>query len=135
MPNTQETTPEKVRIDKWLWAARFFKTRQLAVKALKNSNVSINGQTSKPATMVKIDDIVKVKKGIQEFEVTVLGLSENRGPAKVAQQLYFESDESKEKRKSLGEQLRAMPKIQFDTKKPDKRGVRSHRAVKRGESS
>lgn len=123
----------KVRIDKWLWAARFFKTRQLAVKALKTSKVSLNGQNCKPASTVRVGDLVAVKRGFHETEVEILLLSENRGPATVAQTLYSETENSKSSREKVSQQIAAQPKISFDTRKPDKRGVRTNRALKRGD--
>ena len=126
-------TPERVRIDKWLWAARFYKTRQLAIKALKNSQINLKNQSLKPATNVKIGDLLTIKRGIHEMEVEILELSEQRGPAKVAQTLYQETDNSIKANQELKEQIAAQPKIDIDRRKPDRRGVRSHRAVKRGE--
>ncbi|MCH2190841.1 MAG: RNA-binding S4 domain-containing protein [Gammaproteobacteria bacterium] len=123
----------KVRIDKWLWAARFFKTRQLAVKALKTSKVSLNGQNCKPAAMVKAGDIVSIKRGFHQMEVEIRLLSDNRGPASVAQTLYSETENSKITREKVSEQIAAQPKISFETRKPDKRGVRTNRALKRGD--
>lgn len=124
---------DKVRIDKWLWAARFFKTRQLAVKALKTSKVALNGQNCKPASMIKTGDLVTVKRGYHEMEVSIVKLSENRGPAKVAQTLYAETKSSKSSREKVSQQIAAQPKISFETRKPDKRGVRTNRALKRGD--
>jgi len=126
-------SPERVRIDKWLWAARFYKTRQLAIKALKNSQINLKNQSLKPATNIKIGDLLTIKRGIHEMEVEVLELSEQRGPAKVAQTLYQETDNSIKANQELKEQIAAQPKIDIDRRKPDRRGVRSHRAVKRGE--
>ena len=121
-----------VRLDKWLWAARFYKTRQLAIKALKNGKVSLNKQGSKPSTNVKISDYLTIKSGLFEKEIKVLDLSEKRGSATVAQTLYEETTASIVKRQTLKEQLAQQPKIDIDRRKPDKRGVRSHRALKRG---
>ena len=126
-------TPERVRIDKWLWAARFYKTRQLAIKALKNSQINLKNQSLKPATNIKTGDLLTIKRGIHEMEVEILELSEQRGPAKVAQTLYQETDNSIKANQELKEQIAAQPKIDIDRRKPDRRGVRSHRAVKRGE--
>lgn len=88
----------QVRIDKWLWAARFFKTRSLASKAVNGGKVSVNGQRVKAAKTITINDVIDIRKERLDFTVTVLGLSEKRGPAKVAQKLYEESAESIEKR-------------------------------------
>ena len=125
------TSTERVRIDKWLWAARFFKTRQLAIKALKNSQIGIHSQSLKPASNVKVGDLLTIKRGMHKIEIEVLGLSEKRGPAKVAQTLYQETDASVAAREKLQTQLASQPKIDIDSRKPDKRGVRDHRAFKR----
>jgi len=124
---------ERVRIDKWLWAARFYKTRQLAIKALKNSQIGLAKQTLKPSTSIKVGDIVTIKRGIHQLEIEILELSEKRGSATIAQTLYQETAESISRNKQLKEQLAAQPKIEIDRRKPDKRSIRSHRAVKRGE--
>ena len=122
-----------VRIDKWLWAARFFKTRQLAIKAVKNSQIKINGQYIKPASNLHINDVVRIKRGYHELEIEVLGLSEKRGSATVAQTLYQETKASIAAAEKLKQQLASQPKIDIDRRKPDKRGVRNHRALKRGD--
>jgi len=124
---------ERVRIDKWLWAARFYKTRQLAIKAVKNSQITLAKQSLKPATNIKVGDLLSIKRGLHKLEVEVLALSERRGSATIAQTLYQETAASIASNKALKEQLAAQPKIDIDRRKPDKRGVRSHRAVKRGE--
>lgn len=126
------TSLDSVRIDKWLWAARFYKTRQLAVKAIKSSQVSLAKQTVKPATLIRVDDVLTIKRGLFQLSVTVLGLSEQRGSATIAQTLYAETEASKKARELLKQQLDSQPKIDMDRRKPDKRGVRSHRAIKRG---
>lgn len=124
---------ERVRIDKWLWAARFYKTRQLAIKAVKNSQITLLKQSLKPATNIKVGDLLSIKRGLHKLEVEVLALSERRGSATIAQTLYQETAASIANNKALKEQLAAQPKVDIDRRKPDKRGVRSHRAVKRGE--
>jgi ribosome-associated heat shock protein Hsp15 len=84
-----------VRVDKWLWAARFFKTRSMAGKACELGRIEWNGQTAKASRDVKVGDVLRVKNEGGEFVVEVLGLSEMRGPASVAQTLYRETEESK----------------------------------------
>lgn len=126
-------TIDNVRLDKWLWAARFYKTRQLAVKSLKNGKISLDRQTVKPASNLKLGDRLVIKRGLHEIEVEVLGLSEKRGSATIAQTLYRETPASITAREKLKKQLASQPKIDIDQRKPDKRGVRSHRALKRGE--
>ena len=129
MNNKQENS---VRIDKWLWSARFYKTRPLAVKAIKNGQITINGLRTKPSVLVKINDMLTIRKGILETEVLVLGVSSQRGSASIAQTLYKETERSIENKKTLKQQLASQPKIDVDKRKPDKRGVRSNRQLKRG---
>jgi len=123
---------KNVRIDKWLWASRFYKTRPLAVKAIKNGQIIINGQRTKPATTIQPDDELIIKKGIYETEIRVLELSEKRGSAKIAQTLYKETVQSIANKETLKQQLANQPKISVDKRKPDKRGVRTNRQLKRG---
>ncbi len=85
---------DKVRIDKWLWAARFFKTRSLAGKAVGGGKVHLNGQRVKPARLLVVGDSLRVNRFGVEFLVMVLALADKRGPAKIAQTLYEESQES-----------------------------------------
>jgi len=90
-----------VRIDKWLWAARFFKTRSLAARACELGRIQSNGQPAKAARDVKIGDMLRVTNDGGEFQIEVLLLSEVRGPASVAQTLYRETDESRELRQKV----------------------------------
>ena len=89
-----------VRLDKWLWAARFFKTRSQASSAIDAGHVHLNGERAKPARNVKAGDSLRILNAGGEFLVTVLGLSEQRGPASVAQQLYAETEASAAARRS-----------------------------------
>lgn len=123
----------KVRIDKWLWAARFFKTRQLAIKALKNSQVKQGGQPLKPASQIEIGALLKLKRGHHEQEIEVLELSEQRGPASIAQTLYRETEGSIERREKLKAQMELQPRINIDPRKPDRRGLRESRVFKRNQ--
>lgn len=100
---------EKMRIDKWLWAARFFKTRALAVEDLDKGRVQINGHKVKAAHDVKPGDLVHFQQGRLPRTVRVRGLSMQRGPAPVAQQLYEETAESLQKREQVTEQMRLEP--------------------------
>jgi ribosome-associated heat shock protein Hsp15 len=114
-----------VRIDKWLWAARFFKTRSLAEKACELGRVESNGVTAKPAREVKVGDTLRVKTEGGTFTIEVLGLSEMRGPAPVAQALYRESEASKEARRREAEARRMAPSFEsFREGKPSKKDRR-----------
>ena len=95
---------ESVRIDKWLWAARFFKTRSMATDAVDGGKVRLNGERIKPARGVKAGDMLEIDNGSTEWEVVVEGLSETRGPASVAQTLYAETERSIAERQKKAEQ-------------------------------
>ena len=97
-----------VRIDKWLWAARFFKTRALAARACGLGRIQSNGQPAKAAREVRIGDLLRVTNAGGDFQVEVLLLSEVRGPASVAQTLYRETEASRELRQKLAEERKAM---------------------------
>ncbi len=97
---------ERMRIDKWLWAARFYKTRSLAADEIDKHRVQINGDVVKPAREVKAGDLVQLRQGYTERTVRVLGLSQQRGPAPVAQLLYEETPESLEAGARAREQRR-----------------------------
>jgi len=117
--------PLPVRADKWLWAARFYKTRSLAMEAINGGKVHLNGERFKPARKLAVGDCLSVNKGGYTFAITVDGLSLQRGPAEVARTLYSESDESRQAR----EALREVRKLQGDTGtrrqgRPDKRARR-----------
>lgn len=115
----------QIRIDKWLWAARFFKTRSMAAKAVNGGKVHLNGNRVKAARNVEIDDHLVITIGTMEFHITVLGVSRFRRPAKEAQLLYVESEESKLKRQEQSE-LRRMAKDGYSAPghKPSKRDRR-----------
>ena len=113
------------RIDKWLWAARFFKTRELASKACELGRVSSNWVRAKPAREVKIGDMIHLENETGKFEVEVLELSHKRGPAAVAQGMYRETEESKEARRQAVEQRKLMGPVDFaPPKRPSKRDRR-----------
>ena len=99
-----------MRIDKWLWAARFFKTRAQATKACDLGRIFSNGQRAKPAREVRVGDMLGVRTAVTEFQVEVLALSEMRGPPAVARTLYRETQDSEQTRARLAEQRRAAPK-------------------------
>jgi ribosome-associated heat shock protein Hsp15 len=95
-----------IRLDKWLWAARFFKTRALASAAVSGGKVKSNGQSLKPSRAVKLDDSLEIRRGYERFEVVVTGLSDQRGPAASAQLLYRETGASVEQRTQDAEKRR-----------------------------
>ena len=98
-----------VRIDKWLWVARFFKTRSLAARACDLGRITANGQRAKPSREVRVGDLLQVRNDTADFQVEVLLLSEMRGRAAVAQTLYRETEASRELRLQMAEQRRAVP--------------------------
>jgi ribosome-associated heat shock protein Hsp15 len=95
---------DSIRIDKWLWAARFFKTRSLATDAVDGGKIRINGERIKPARGVKIDDRLDIDNGATEWEVVVRALADKRGSASVAQTLYAETEKSIAERQKKVEQ-------------------------------
>ncbi len=114
-----------VRMDKWLWAARFFKTRSLAAKSCEMGRVESNGQNAKPAREVHPGDTLQVRTAGGDFTVQVLDLSEIRGPAAAAQMLYRETEESRALRLKMAEERKAMPHFQpVHAGKPSKRNRR-----------
>ncbi len=114
-----------VRIDKWLWAARFFKTRSLAARACDLGRVQSNGQPAKPAREVRIGDMVRVTNDGGEFNVEVLLLSEVRGPASVAQTLYRETEASRDLRMKVAAERKAMKQFEeLPAGRPSKRDRR-----------
>jgi ribosome-associated heat shock protein Hsp15 len=119
-----ETTSGGVRIDKWLWAARFYKTRSLAADAITSGKVELNGERTKPAKAVKIADSVRIRSGIFEHVVVVKALSDKRGPASVAQMLYEETAESAAARAKLAERMRYEMPAAMDSGRPSKKDRR-----------
>ena len=115
-----------VRMDKWLWAARFFKTRSLAAKACELGRIEANGQPAKAAREVRTGDRLRVRNDGGEFQVDVLALSDMRGPAPVAQTLYRETEASRELRIKLAEERKAMPRLEaVHEGRPSKRDRRN----------
>lgn len=125
-----EVTGESVRLDVWLWAARFFKTRSLAKSVIEAGRVDVNGSTAKPSRAVRIGDVLRIARGEDRYEIAVLGLSDQRGPAPVAQALYRETDESQRARIAAAEQRRLEATgYEKPATKPDKRARRLIRAL------
>jgi len=117
-------TEDRVRLDKWLWAARFYKTRALAADAIDGGKVDVNAARAKRAKMIQIGDEVTIRQTPFEHVIRVRGISERRGPASVAAALYEETAESKAKREALATQIRSMPSGDWDTGRPTKRDRR-----------
>lgn len=114
-----------VRMDKWLWAARFFKTRALAARACELGRIQCNGQNAKASHEVRVGDLLQVKNDAGDFYVEVLLLSDMRGPAAVAQTLYLETETSKELRLKSAEERRAMSRFEVMREgRPSKRDRR-----------
>ena len=121
-----------MRLDKWLWAARFYKTRQLAADAVRGGHVEINGARAKPARAVKTGDRLSIRKGPYSFAIEVLELVERRVSAKQAQALYREPEDSAAARALLRTQLRSQAQqILYDRKRPLARVRRQARDRKR----
>ena len=122
----------EVRLDKWLWAARLFKTRQIAVKAITGGRVYVNGQRAKPARPIKIGDEIRVRKNPYTYVLSVAGLSQRRGPAREAQALYSETVASARERERLAGELKTRAaQIFYDPGKPTGRDRRQARSRKR----
>ena len=118
----------KVRLDKWLWAARFFKTRAIASTAVSGGKVHLEGKRAKPSRPVKIDDCYEISRGNERLEVIVLELAERRGSATIAQTLYRETSASMQRREHEAEQrkLAALQRPSFD-RRPNKQERRKIR--------
>lgn len=122
--------PSPPRLDLWLWAARFFRTRSLAKQAIETGKIEIGGQRAKASRAVRVGDALRIARGEEVFEIEVLGLSDQRGPAAVAQTLYAESEDSKARRVETLARLRAARAgYRPPEGKPDKRARRLIRAL------
>lgn len=135
-----DDSPSRQRIDRWLWAARFFKTRSLAGKAADLGRVAVNGARARPARNVAVGDTVRVQCPAGDFTVTVVGLNVQRRPAAEASQLYAETEASRQARERERELQRAGRElVAFDRGRPDRRerraAIRSRRAPPSGDDS
>ena len=126
----QGAPQDSLRLDVWLWAARFYKTRSLAKQAIETGKVEVGGQRAKPSRTVRVGDALRITRGEETFEVAVLGLSDARGPAPVAQALYAESDASRAARDAMRAQ-RAAERAGYRPPegRPDRRARRLIRAL------
>ena len=132
--STDETT-EKFRIDKWLCAARFFKTRALAADAVECGKVHVNEARVKPAKSVAVGDMLNIRIGPGQYLVEVLALSNRRGPASDAQLLYRETDDSRQRRVALAAQIKIQPQPFQFRGRPTKRARREIERFKQGKNS
>ena len=133
MPDTKRPRePLAVRADIWLWAARFFKTRALAKKAIEGGKVTVNELPCKPAKMLHVNDRLHIAVGEQRFEIDIRGLSEKRGAASVAQTLYEETQASRSARETQREQRRLLGSDM--AKPPSRPGKRDRRLIRRFQS-
>jgi ribosome-associated heat shock protein Hsp15 len=125
---------DRLRVDKWLWAARFYKTRALAVDEINKGRVEVNEQPAKPARELKVGDLVTLRREGLARTVVVKGLSGMRGPAPVAQQLYEETPDSIRAREQALEQRRLAPEpaLSIEQGRPTKRGRRDLDQAKQG---
>lgn len=131
MKDSQESSSDFMRLDKWLWAARFFKTRSQAAEEVGGGKVHCNGERCKPAKMIKVCDRLQIRKGIYEFLITIEGLSKQRLPAPAARQLYTETEESIAARQARRDLYQAENPLRIKTRfRPNKRERRQLAALK-----
>ena len=122
--------PPSVRLDVWLWAARFFRTRSLAKQAVETGKVAVGGQRPKSSRAVRVGEQLSIERGEEQFEIAVAGLSDQRGPAPVAEQLYAETEASKARRAELrAQRIAARDGYKAPEHKPDKRARKLIRAL------
>jgi ribosome-associated heat shock protein Hsp15 len=132
-PNPPDVPTARVRLDKWLWAARFFKTRSAAAQAIDGGKVDANGERAKRSRLVQLGDVLVLRRPPYEHQLVVRGLSETRGPAKEAALLYEETPESRKARELLAYQLKNAPVPTFQgTGRPTKRDRRVIDKLKQG---
>ena len=126
--------PDETRIDKWLWAARFFKTRSQATAAVTGGKVEINGDAAKPSKTVKAGDRILLRLGPTEYQLTVTAIGERRGSATVAQSLYEESPESVAARQKIAAERRFASAPSYEEKgRPSKKDRRDLERWRRGD--
>ena len=132
--STTDSKPDssRLRLDKWLWAARFFKTRPLAVDAVACGKVLLNEVRAKPAKTVEVGDSVAIRQGPYQFVVEVLALSDKRGPALQAQKLYKETEKSRQRREALTFELKAQAQNIPHEGRPSKKDRRDIKRFKNG---
>ena len=123
---------QKVRLDKWLWAARFFKTRAIAATAVETGKVEVNGERAKRAKQLQVGDLLRIRLGPYNHLVTVRALSESRGPASVAARLYEETEESRKAREAMQAQVKAAQSFSsYERGRPTKKDRRDIEKLRR----
>lgn len=128
--STASNAPASIRLDVWLWAARFFKTRALAKLQIESHRVAVGGQACKASRSVRMGDALRIQRGDEVFEIEVRGLADKRGSASVAQTLYHETDEARARRmQASAERAAARAGYQPPASKPDKRARRLIQAL------
>lgn len=126
MTDRTAAASDRLRVDKWLWAARFFKTRALASEAVDGGKVHVNGERVKAARPLKMGDRLEIRRGLEQFEVLVVALSDQRGPAAQAQALYQETEASQTRRAVAADQQRSLAAARpHFGGRPDKRDRRA----------
>ena|SRR5215467_3238871 len=120
---------EDVRIDKWLWAARFFKTRSLAAEAVVGGKVEVNDGRPKPSRIIRIGDRLNIRRGVYQWVIIVKAVGRNRGPASEARLLYEETEESLRERETVSARLKFERPLEFDL--PGRPSKRDRRAIQR----
>jgi ribosome-associated heat shock protein Hsp15 len=127
--DARSTELPQLRLDKWLWAARFYKTRSMAAKAVSTGKVLLHGNRSKPAKLIQIGDALIVERGPLQYEITIEGLNDKRRPPPEARQLYRESDASIKKREEVAAQLKAEGLIYLKVPNPGRPTKKQRRQI------
>lgn len=127
--------PGKVRLDKWLWAARFYKTRALSAEAIAGGKIEVNGERAKRSKLIQSSDTMRIRMGPYEHIIDVTGVSATRGSATIAATLYKETDESKKAREAMAAHVRAMnANTGYESGRPTKKDRRDIEKVRRRDS-
>lgn len=130
MSETEREGADRVRMDKWLWAARFFKTRSIAAEAIDGGKIQVNGERAKRSKLLRTGDEVRIRTGPYEHVVVVRALSERRGPAAIAAGLYEETAQSREAREKMAAQMKALPSLFGQGNRPSKKDRRDLRRLR-----
>lgn len=132
MKESENEHPGRVRIDKWLWAARFYKTRGISAEAIDSGKIEVNGERAKRSRLVQSGDRIRIRVGPYEHVITVRGVSERRGSAPIAQALYEEDAESRKAREAMAAHVRAMnANTGYESGRPTKKDRRDIERMRR----